>query len=42
MRLSPDFYTQDALAAAPALLGKLLCHRLADGTILRKEWKELA
>jgi len=35
MKLSSDFYAQDVLVAAPALLGKLLCHKLADGTILR-------
>jgi len=34
-RLSPAFYAQDVLAAAPALLGKLLCRRLDDGTVLR-------
>jgi len=35
MRLPPDFYAQDVLAAAPALLGKVLCHKLDDGSILR-------
>jgi len=35
MRLSPEFYTQDVTTAAPALLGKVLCHRLDDGTVLR-------
>ncbi|MCL2531825.1 MAG: DNA-3-methyladenine glycosylase [Oscillospiraceae bacterium] len=35
MRLSPDFFAQDVLAAAPALLGKVLCHHLDDGTVLR-------
>ena len=40
MKLPPDFYAQDVLAAAPALLGKLLCHRLADGTVLRRRITE--
>ena len=35
MKLSPEFYAQDVLTAAPALLGKILCHRLTDGTVLR-------
>ena len=35
MKLPPDFYTQHALTAAPSLLGKVLCHKLADGTVLR-------
>ena len=34
-RLTPEFYAQDVLVASPALLGKVLCHRLEDGTILR-------
>jgi len=34
-RLSAEFYKQDVLAAAPLLLGKLLCRRLDDGSILR-------
>ena len=34
-RLDPDFYAQDVLDAAPALLGKLLCRRLPDGSVLR-------
>ena len=33
--LTASFYQQDVLLAAPALLGKLLCRRLGDGTILR-------
>jgi len=35
MRLPSAFYAQDVLTASPALLGKLLCHHLDDGTILR-------
>jgi len=35
MRLPPEFYAQDVLTVAPALLSKVLCHCLADGTILR-------
>ena len=34
-RLSPAFYAQDVLSAAPGLLGKLLCRRLPNGTVLR-------
>jgi len=39
-RLDPAFYTQDVLAAAPALLGKLLCRRLPGGTVLRRRVTE--
>ncbi|MCL2495285.1 MAG: DNA-3-methyladenine glycosylase [Oscillospiraceae bacterium] len=35
MRIDPAFYASDVLEAAPALLGKLLCRRLPDGTVLR-------
>jgi len=35
MRVGPIFYTQDVLTVAPALLGKLLCRRLEDGSVLR-------
>jgi len=35
MKISPEFYAQDVLDAAPALLGKILCHKLSDGTVLR-------
>jgi DNA-3-methyladenine glycosylase len=34
-RINPEFYARDVLDAAPALLGKLLCRRLPDGTVLR-------
>lgn len=40
MRLGSEFYTQDVLAAAPALLGKLLCRRLPNGTVLRRRITE--
>jgi len=39
-RLPPSFYTQDVLIAAPALLGKLLCRRLEDDTVLRRRITE--
>ncbi|MDR0532124.1 MAG: DNA-3-methyladenine glycosylase [Oscillospiraceae bacterium] len=35
MRVPDEFYAQDVLRAAPALIGKLLCRRLPDGTVLR-------
>ena len=35
MRLTPDFYRQDVLLAAPALLGKLLCRAGESGAVLR-------
>ncbi len=34
-KLNPDFYRQDALSAAPALLGKILVRRLPCGTVIR-------
>lgn len=40
MRIPPEFYTQDVLTAAPALLGKLLCRRLPDGTVQRRRITE--
>jgi len=39
-RIDPAFYAQDVLLAAPALLGKLLCRRLEDGTVLRRRITE--
>jgi len=39
-RVDPAFYAQDVLDAAPALLGKLLCRRLPDGTVLRRRITE--
>ena len=35
MRLSESFYRLDALDAAPALVGAILCRRTAEGTVLR-------
>jgi DNA-3-methyladenine glycosylase len=40
MRIDPAFYARDVLDAAPALLGKLLCRRLPDGTVLRRRVTE--
>ena len=39
-RIDPAFYARDVLDAAPALLGKLLCRRLPDGTVLRRRITE--
>jgi len=35
MKIPPDFFAQDVLTVASALLGKVLCHRLPDGKVLR-------
>lgn len=34
-RLDPLFFHRDCLKVAPDLVGKLLCHRLPDGTTVR-------
>lgn len=34
-RILSEFYAQDVLTVAPLLLGKLICRRLNDGSILR-------
>ena len=39
-RLNADFYQNDALSAAKALCGMILCVRQPDGTILRKRITE--
>jgi len=39
-RIDPAFYALDVLEAAPALLGKLLCRRLPDGSVLRRRITE--
>ena len=39
-RIDPAFYALDVLEAAPALLGKLLCRRLPDGSVLRRRVTE--
>ena len=36
MQLKVDFYTHPATELAPLLLGKLLCRRLPDGSVLRR------
>jgi len=35
MRLGQKFFAQEVLTAAPAMVGKLLCRRFTDGTVLR-------
>ncbi len=40
MRLDDSFYIQDVLVVAPALLGKRLCCRQPDGTVLRRRITE--
>lgn len=35
MKLKKAFYKQDALLVAPSLIGKLLCRKLPDGTVLK-------
>ncbi|MCL2107095.1 MAG: DNA-3-methyladenine glycosylase [Oscillospiraceae bacterium] len=39
-RLDEPFYARDVLTAAPELLGKLLCRRLPDGSVLRRRVTE--
>jgi len=39
-RVNPSFYAQDVLEVVPALLGKLLCRRTPDGTVLRRRITE--
>ena len=40
MQLKADFYTRPATELAPALLGKLLCRRQPDGSVLRRRITE--
>lgn len=40
MRLGAEFYRRDCLEVAPALVGKILVHRLPDGTELRERIAE--
>lgn len=40
VRLSKTFYSQDAVTLAKALLGKWLCRRLEDGTVIRRRITE--
>jgi DNA-3-methyladenine glycosylase len=35
MRLNSDFYTQDVLTVAPALLGKVLVKQMPDGSLIK-------
>lgn len=39
-KLGYDFFNRDALKVAPELVGKILVHRLADGTELRERIAE--
>ena len=39
-RLDADFFHRDVLETAPDLVGKILVHRLADGTELRERIAE--
>lgn len=40
MRLDAAFFHRDCLEVAPALVGKILVHRLPDGTVLRERIAE--
>lgn len=40
MRLGEDFFRRDCLEVAPELVGKILVHRLPDGTELRERIAE--
>lgn len=40
MQLSEKFFARPATELAPMLLGKMLCRRLADGTVLRRRITE--
>ena len=40
MRLGAEFFHRDCLELAPALVGKILVHRLPDGTELRERIAE--
>ena len=39
-RLLQDFYRRDVLLVAPELVGKIVCRRLEDGTVLRGRIRE--
>ena len=39
-RIDPEFFHRDVLEAAPDLVGKILVHRLSDGTELRERIAE--
>ena len=34
-RLDPTFFHRDCLEVAPDLVGKIICHRLPDGSLRR-------
>lgn len=40
MKLEKDFFSRDCLDIAPALVGKIVAHRLPDGTVLRERIAE--
>lgn len=40
MPLTKEYYSQDVLELAPDLLGKLLCHKMPDGRILKQRITE--
>ena len=40
LKLSRDFYLQDALSAAKAICGKILCVRQHDGSVIRRRITE--
>lgn len=35
MKLGRDFFSRDCLEVAPELVGKIIVHRLSDGTVIR-------
>lgn len=35
IRLEKSFFKRDVLEVAPELVGKLVCHRMADGSVIR-------
>ena len=39
-RLPQEFYRRDVLEVAPELLGKIVCRRMGDGTVLRGRIRE--
>ncbi len=40
IRLSEEFYRRDCLEVAPDLVGKVICRRLPDGSVLRERIAE--
>lgn len=39
-KLDKEFFNRDGLAVAPELVGKILVHKLSDGTVLRERISE--